>query len=343
MEIKDARSLSSSAQEALRRRAVHVVTQGKSQTEVAKIFHVSRSAVAEWMRLYRQGGDRALAARKRGRPKQIRLKPWQSAQTVRTIKDRCPDQIKLPFALWTRDAVAQLINERFNVKISRWTAGRYLKRWGFTPQKPARRAFEQNPELVQRWLDTEYPDIRAAAKQEGAEIQWGDEMGVRSDHQSGRTWGKKGKTPIVMSTGQRFGCNMISTITNRGKLRFMIFHQRFNADVFLTFLRRLIRSVDHKIYLIVDNLSVHKAGKVKKWLERHKEQIQIFYLPPYSPDLTPDELLNNDVKNNASGRQRPRTRDEMTKNLRSYLHSTQKYPLIVKNYFKSEKVAYAAA
>ena len=113
--------------------------------------------------------------------------------------------------------------------------------------------------------------------------------------------------------------------------------------MFLTFLRRLIRSVDHKIYLIVDNLSVHKAGKVKKWLERHKEQIQIFYLPPYSPYLNPDEFLNNDVKNNASGRQRPRTRDEMTKNLRSYLHSTQKCPYIVKNYFKSEKVAYAAA
>lgn len=343
MEIKDARSLSSSAQEALRRRAVHVVLQGKSQTEVARIFDVSRSAVAKWMSLYRQGGDRALAARKRGRPKQIRLKPWQSAQTVWTIKDRCPDQIKLPFALWTRDAVAQLINERFSVKISRWTAGRYLKRWGFTPQKPARRAFEQNPELVQRWLDTEYPDIRAAAKQDGAEIHWGDEMGVRSDHQSGRTWSKKGKTPVVMSTGQRFGCNMISTITNRGKLRFMIFHQRFNADVFVTFLRRLIRSVDHKIYLIVDNLSVHKAGKFKKWLERHKEQIQIFYLPPYSPDLNPDEFLNNDVKNNASGRRRPRTRDEMTKNLRSYLHSTQKCPHIVKNYFKSETVAYAAA
>jgi len=342
MDKQDARSLSPSAQEALRRRAVHAVCQGKYQVSVAQMFGVSKSVVAKWMRLYRQSGEKALKGSARGRPRKIQLEAWQAAQTVRTITDHCPDQVKLPWVLWTRDAVAQLIKERYGIAISRWTAGRYLKRWGFTPQKPARRALEQNPEAVQRWLETEYPAIHAAAKSEQAEIHWGDEMGIRSDHQSGLTWGIKGKTPVVPMTGQRFSCNMISSITNRGTLRFMVFDKRFTTDLFISFLRRLIASVDQKVYLIVDNHSVHRAKKVKKWLEKHKEQIAIFYLPSYSPELNPDELLNNDVKNNASKSYRPRTKAELVQNMRFYLRVTQKRPDVVKKFFKAPKVAYAA-
>jgi transposase len=342
MEKQDARSLPPAAQEALRHRAVQAVLRGEGQTAVAKTFGLSRAAVAKWMHLYRRNGEKALNGVKRGRHKQIKLESWQAAQTVRTITDHCPDQVKLPWVLWTRDAVAQLIKERYGLAISRWTAGRYLHRWGFTPQKPAKRALEQNPEAVQRWLDTEYPAIHASAKQEDAEIHWGDEMGIRSDHQSGRTWGIKGKTPIVAMTGQRFSCNMISTITNRGSLRFMIYQKRFTTEVFITFLRRLISSVDHKIYLIVDNHSVHRAQKVKKWLEKHKTQIAIFYLPSYSPELNPDEYLNNDIKNNASRSRRPSTKIKLQDNVRYYLRVTQKRPDVIKNFFKAPKVAYAA-
>jgi len=342
MEKQDARSLPPAAQEALRHRAVQAVLRGESQTSVAKTFGLSRAAVAKWMQLYRLNGEKALNGAKRGRRKQIQLEPWQAAQTVRTITDHCPDQIKLPWVLWTRDAVAQLLKERYNLTISRWTAGRYLKRWGFTPQKPAKRAFEQNPEAVQHWLDTEYPQIHAAALQEDAEIHWGDEMGIRSDHQSGRTWGIKGKTPVVAMTGQRFSCNMISTITNRGSLRFMIYQKRFTVEVFLTFLRRLIGTVGHKIYLIVDNHSVHRAKKIKAWVEKHAEQIAIFYLPAYSPQLNPDEYLNNDIKNNASKSRRPSTKLELQENIRYYLRVTQKRPDIVRHFFKAPMVAYAA-
>jgi len=342
MKNQDARSISPTAQEALRRRSVRAVLEGRRKKDVAAIFGVSQSAITKWMKLYRRGGEKALTPLKRGRRRQIQLKPWQAAQTVRTIKDHCPDQVKLPWILWTRDAVAFMIKDRFGITISRWTAGRYLKRWGMTPQKPAKRALEQNPIAVKRWLEIEYPAIKAAAQADKGEIHWGDEMGIRSDHQTGTTWGKKGKTPIVSTTGKRFSSSMISTITNRGKLRFMVFSKNFTADVFITFLRRLIGSVAHKIYLIVDNLRVHKSKKVKQWLDKHKEQIAVFYLPPYSPELNPDEMLNNDVKANSSKSRRPRSKEELIENMRYYLRITQKRPDIVKRFFNAPKVNYAA-
>lgn len=342
MENQDARSLTPAAQEALRRRAVKALLSGQLQKDVAEIFGVSTTALKDWMRLYRQGGEKALTPLKRGRRKKTQLEPWQAAQTVQTITDHCPDQIKLPWVLWTRDAVARLIKERYGIGISRWTAGRYLKRWGFTPQKPAKRALEQNPEAVRHWLETEYPQIKMAAQTDQAEIHWGDEMGIRNDHQTGTTWGLKGKTPVIPTIGQRFSSNMISTITNRGTMRFMVYTKRFTADVFITFLRRLIGSVDQKVYLIVDNHSVHRCGKVKRWLEKHKEQVVIFYLPPYSPELNPDELLNNDVKSNASKSNRPKDKVELVKNMRFYLRVTQRRPDIVKKFFNKPEVAYAA-
>lgn len=316
--------------------------EGKSQSEVARLFDVSRQAVAGWIRRYEEGGWRALAARKRGAPPKPRLLPWQSALVVRLIKERCPDQLHLPFYLWTREAVAALIERRFDVRLSVWTVGRYLKRWGLTPQKPARRAFEQNPEAVRRWLDEEYPAIRAAAKREKAEIYWGDEMGLRSDHATGRSYSPRGHTPVVSGTGQRFGCNMISTITNRGQLSFMVFRRRFTTKVFLEFLGRLVRQAKRKVYLIVDGHPVHKARKVAVWQDKNKTRIRLFLLPAYSPELNPDEYLNQDVKGNAVGRRRARDGDELVSNVRGYLRSTQKQPRIVENYFKEEHVRYAA-
>ena len=238
MRDNDARLLSPQAQEALRHRAVEAVRNGMSQTEAARVFGVSRSSAAKWISLYRQGGKRALTITKRGRRGGISLEPWQAAQTVRMVQERCPDQVKLPWALWTCEAVGRYIEEHFGLSLSRWTVARYLKRWGLTPQKPLRRAFEQNPEAVRHWLEVEYPAIRRQAGIEDAEIHWGDETGIRSDHQSGTTWGRRGQTPVVPATGQRFGCNLISTVTNRGRLRFMVFGQRFTTEVFIIFLRR---------------------------------------------------------------------------------------------------------
>ena len=342
MKTQDARSLSSQAQEALRRRAVGAVRGGMTQAEAAGAFGVARPTVAKWMKQYRQGGIKALKARPQGRPRgQSRLKNWQAAQIVRTITDRTPDQLKMPFVLWTREAVAWLIEERFGVRVSRMTVGRWLRRWGLTPQKPVRRAWEQNPKQVEQWLKVEYPKVRREAKAEGAEMNWGDEMGLRSDHQAGTTYGRKGRTPIIAGTGQRWRCNMISAITGRGRLRFMVFKRRFTGQVFIEFMRRLVRSAGRKVYLIVDGHPVHKSGEVRQWLAQHEAQIRMILLPAYSPDLNPDEFLNHDVKQNAVGRRRATSRQEMMADVRGYLRSTQKHPAIVRSYFHAPPVQYA--
>jgi transposase len=339
---RDARHLAPDAQEALRRRAVMAIREGMGISEAARVFKVSRMAIYKWLARVEEGDLRSLKSRKRGRPPESRLQPHQVGTAVRMITARCPDQLMLPFALWTREAVADLLERRFGVRVSIWTAGRYLRSWGFTPQKPVRRAYERDERAVRRWLTKDYPAIRALAKRLGAEIHWLDEMGVRSDHQAGRSYAPKGETPAIPGTGQRFGCNMISTVTNKGVLAFMVFTGRFTARVFLRFLRRLLRHRPVKLFVIADSHPVHKAARVKQWLQAHHDRIQLHFLPPYSPDLNPDELLNHDVKSNAVGRRRPETQADLMKNVRGYLRSTQRRPDIVQAYFQQEDVAYAA-
>ena len=324
-------------------RVVKAVAGGMSQTEAAQVFEVARGSVNRWCRVREEHGARALKARKRGRPPVSRLAPHEAATTVRWIVGRCPDQLWLPFALWSREAVQILLKREFGLELSVWTVGRYLKRWGLTPQKPLRRAFEQDPEQVRRWLRTQYPAIQREAKRLGAQIYWGDEMGLRSDHQAGRTYGRRGQTPVVPGTGQRFRCNMISAITNRGKLLFMVFTKEFKAPVFLMFLKRLSRQVRRLLFLIVDRHPVHRSAAVARWLERNRKRIRMFFLPGYSPQLNPDELLNQDVKTNALGRRRPEDQWEMMDDVRGYLWGTQRRRDVVRAYFNEPHVCYAAA
>jgi len=342
VEAHDARHLSPDALDTLRQRVMRAVTEGMSQAEAARVFGVSRQSVNAWQQRWRAGGARALRSRARGRPRQIQLAPYQAATTVRVITDRCPDQVKLPFALWTREAVRDLIARRWGVRLSVWTVGRYLRHWGFTPQKPLRRAYERDPEATRRWVQEEYPRIRALARQHGATLFWGDEMGMRSEHQAGRSWGRRGETPVVPGTGKRFRRNLLSVITNRGRLAFMVFKGRFTSVVFIRFLRRVLRHTPRPIFLIVDEHPVHRSGAVKQWVARQGARLRLFFLPGYSPDLNPDEYLNNDVKANAVGRQRPHTEGELIANVRGYLWSTQRQPKKVRRYFHHPSVRYAA-
>lgn len=344
MSPTDGRVLSPEAQEALRLRAVRAVLAGGSQSDVARVMGVSRQHLNRWMRLRREGGWKALQSQKRG-PKtgaSARLAGWQAATIVNLIRDRTPDQLRLPFVLWTRQAVGGLIAERFGITLSLSSVGRYLHRWGFTPQKPLKRARERDPAAVARWLKKEYPKIRRTARKEQAEIHWGDEMGLRSDHQTGTSYAPKGRTPVIAGTGRRFGCNMISALSNRGRLRFMVFRKRFTSEVFIEFMERLIRNAPRKTFLIVDNLAAHKSRAVETWLAVRQERIRVFYLPPYSPELNPDEMLNHDVKANALGRRRPSDAHDMEADLRGYLRGTQRRPDIVRNYFRAPSVRYAA-
>lgn len=342
MTIQDARSLPSHVQRKLRERALELFLKGTAQVKIAATLGVTRQAVGNWVKAYKLAGKGALKGKQQGRPKGVSLKPWQAAQVVKIIRNYCPDEVELPFYLWTRDAVSMLIKRRYNLTLSKWTVGRYLRNWGFSPQKPMRRSIEQNPLSIKNWLTVTYPSIQRRAKREKAEILWGDEMGLRSDHQTGKTYGIRGKTPVVRRTGKRFGCNMISAISNQGTLRFMVFRESFKVDVFITFLRRLTRNSAKKVFLIVDQHPVHKAKKVKKWLKEHEGKVQIFFLPGYCPELNPDELLNHDVKSQALSKRRPTSQDEMLECVISHLRMRQKQPEIVKRFVEKIHASYAA-
>ena len=344
MKITDARSLTGEAQEALRKRAVQAVLAGMTQVEAARVFNVSRYAVIQWAAAYREGGEEALAARKKG-PKKghgKKLTLHQEKQVKEWVVGKCPNQLRLPFYLWTRQAVRELAEDRFGVSLALSTAGAYLREWGFTPQKPVRRAYEQSPTAVKRWLEESYPAIAARAKEEQATIYWGDETGLRSDYQTGRTYGLKGKTPVIPGTGQRFSINMISAITNRGQLNFMAYTESFRVPIFLKFLQRLIKQAKHKVFLVVDGHPVHRAKLVQAWRIQHLDELELFYLPGYSPELNPDELWNQDLKSNSLGHRRPSTKAELAADARSYARSTQRRPNVVRRYFHEEHVRYAA-
>ncbi|MCP4049171.1 MAG: IS630 family transposase [bacterium] len=309
--------------------------------KAAEIFDVHAGSIYKWVKKEREQGSKALLAKKQGRPnKGGKLEGWQAGIIVRALIGKHPNQMKLPFALWTREAVGELIKANYGIELSRWTVGRLLRKWGFTPQKPIKRAYERNPEVVEHWVKYTYKEIKKQAQKNNGEILWGDEMGVRSDHQAGRSYGKKGKTPVVMGSGKQFRCNMISAISNTGVLRFSLFTGKFDTEKFIEFLRRLIKTVVKKVYLIIDGHPVHRSGRVKAWLEKNKHLIEIFFLPPYSPDLNPDELLNNDVKSNLVGSRRPKTLSELTHLMRSFLIRKQKNPKSVSAYFPKNKFAF---
>jgi len=327
----------------LRERVVHAIAvEGKSVTGAARTFRVHRGTASRWYNAYRRRGGGALAARTRGRQPTPLLTPQQEGRLLDCLTRQTPDQVGLPETLWTRDAVADWAARELGVERSRWVWGRWLKAHNFTPQRPARRAYEQDPDAVQRWLQEEYPRIEAQAKAEGAEIHWLDEAGVRSDCTAGRGYAPRGRTPVQPLPGKRFGVNYVATVTNLGVLRFLVFAGRFTAAVLLVFLARLLAGRPGKVYVILDGHPSHRAKKVAQWVAERAERIRLVFLPPYSPELNPAEYLNNDVKANVQRAGRARDRGQLAGKVRGYLRSTQRTGAVVKGYFRAKHVRYAA-
>lgn len=338
--------MSSGEQETLRRTVVHAILRsGMSQSEAARVFEVRRQTINGWMKAWRDGGEAALASRLRGRRSedQAKLKAHQAETIRKLIVGKCPEQLELPFCLWTREAVRDLIEKRFGIRLAIRTVGDYLKRWGYTPQKPLKRAYERRPALIDEWLETTYPGLRKRAKKEGGAIFWGDETGVRADYRTGRSFSPRGTKPVTRGTGKRFGCSVISAISNTGKMYFMVYETTCNSDLFIKFLRQLIRqSRGTKVFLVVDNLSVHRSRKVTAWVKQRRDEIELVFLPPYAPELNPDELLNHDLKANAVGMRRVRKKSELLANVRRHLRSRQRSPSVIRAFFREKHVAYAA-
>ena len=339
MEKIDARKLKTEAQQLLRNQVIRLRKAGKTYREISEIVGINISTACQFYKAYEKGGRNAVKIKKRGRPKGScrTLDPEQENRLKKAITDKTPDQPKFPFALWTRRAVQQLIKQLFFFDMPIRTVGEYL-----TPQKPLRRAYEQNPKLVQQWFDEQYPTIAARAKKENAEINWGDETGLCSDSQHGRSYAPKGKTPAIRLNAKKQRINLISSITNQGKVRIMIYNRTMNSQTFIKFCKRLIKDADKKVYLILDNLRVHHSHVVKDWVQQHKENIELFFIPSYSPELNPDEYLNCDLKAGVHSGAPARSKTQLKSKALSHLRMLQKRPARVAKYFKHPKIAYAA-
>jgi transposase len=344
MEKIDARRLSPETQFELRKQYIRLRKKGMSNQLAAETVGLSVSRSSTIWQLYQKGGLEAIKPKPRGRrhgeKRQLSAQQEKELQTL--LVDKNPEQLKLSFALWTRDAVRLAIKNLYGIELPLRTISDYLKRWGFTPQRPIKKAYEQNPKAVSQWRAEIYPEIQTRAKKEQAVIHWGDETGIQNDAYNAKGFAPKGKTPIVRLTAKRSKINMISSITNQGKVRFMLYRETMTSQVLIKFLSRLIKDSDRKVFLVLDNLRVHHSKTVKKWLEKHKEQIELFFLPSYSPELNPDEYLNGDLKQRIRSGIPARTEDDLTKKTRSFMKTLQRRPKHVSNYFKHPKIAYAA-
>jgi len=339
----DGRKRTPSAQAAIRKQVAEYLRKKKgTQQQASEIFGLSKRGVEVIWKRYKQGGLRNIEEKKRGVKGGKKISGAQASEVRRLIKDKLPDQLKLPYGLWTREAVQQLLHNKYGIVLSRWQVGRYLKSWGYTPQKPISKAFEQKPERVKKWLEEEYPAIKKQAQKEKAVIYFGDETGMRSDHQAGKSYAPAGKTPVVKKTGQRFSLNMISAISNKGYLQFMIIDGRFNSEVFQTFLKRMIKYSKQKIFFVTDGHPAHKTKKLTEWLTQNKKRIEVFFLPPYSPELNAQEYLNQDVKTNIIGKKRPINKEQMRSNVEDFMNNRKKDKMQVQKYFHGKHVRYAA-
>jgi len=337
----DSRRLDHKTLTELRKRGVASVQQGESPEVVAAALGINRTTIYDWLALYRQGGWKALDARKRGGKKR-KLDGKALRWLYRTITLKNPLQMKFEFALWTCEMVRQLIARRFGIQLSRTSVNRLLAQLGMSAQRPLWRAYQQDPAKVERWLKVEFPRIKRQAKNAGAHIYFGDEAGVRSDHHAGTTWSPRGVTPVVGTSGARFGFNMISAVSPRGEMRFMIVDGKVNADTFIEFCKRLLHGAAAPVFLIVDGHPSHKARKVTQWIDQQQGNLRLFLLPGYSPELNPDELVWNGVKNHALGKLPHRDKPTMRKAAAGYLRSLQRSPERIKALFHKPSVRYAA-
>lgn len=344
MEKIDARTLNQDAQYQIRRQVVKLRQKRMKYREIAEVVGITQNHAIKIYKRYERYSWEGISKGQRGRrpEEQKTLQAEQEATIRKDIQDKTPDQLKMPFALWTRKAVQELIRVTYGIKMPIRTVGEYLKRWGFTVQKPIRRAYEQNPVRVQQWLTEEYPAIAARAKKESAEINWCDETGIRNDENRARGYAPKGKTPTIRLNANRTSMSMVSAITNQGQVRFMVYKEAMNAALMIRFMKRLIKDAGRKVFLIMDNLKTHHSKPVKQWLQENKDQIEVFYLPSYSPELNPDEYLNCDLKYGVHSGVPARNDKELKGKLISHMRKLQKLPGRVRKYFEHPRIRYAA-
>lgn len=341
--LPDARELSDEVLEALRLRALHGCELGHSETEVASILGVARETVCRWWSAYLRGGVDALPHERTGRPSGSgRFLSDEQAECIqRLLRENSPEKLGVAAPLWTRRAVGELIQKEFGVVLAARTVGLYLERWGFTAKRPGRHARDQNPEEVRQWLEETYPAIEHRAEAENAEIYWCDEVGVAADRQPARGYAPRGEPAVMETPDSHIRANQISAVGNEGKVHFMTYTETLDGALFVLFLNRLLRSTTRKVFLIVDRLRAHDSAEVARWVEAHRDRIELFHLPRYSPELNPDEYLNNDLKQNVNATGLPHDKVEVRSRIQGFMRKLLHLPEHVRNYFEHPCVQYA--
>ena len=349
MDKEDARNQTLVQLHERRKQVVRLHKRGFGIMRVVEMSGLSYPAVRSAIDRYQSDGAAGLKPSVRGKKLGTgRSLSVEQENAIRAlICEKRPEQLKMEFALWTRAAVMQLIERECGLTLSVRGVGVYLKRWGFTPQKPIKRAYEQRPEAVKAWLDGQYPAIEKQAKAEGGEIHWGDETALVNTDVRGRSYAPRGQTPVTMAVGgTREKLSMISTVTNQGKSNWMIVEESFNADRLIEFLQALVtdgQGRGKKVFLILDNLRVHHSKLVKAWLCDKIAQIEVFYLPSYSPELNPDERLNADLKHAIGTKVPMRTKARLRAAASEHMLALQNNPDRVRSYFGDPRCAYAAS
>jgi transposase len=350
------RKLPAAAQEERRRQVIGLRQAGMTYAAIAAQVGLSRTGVFDICRRFAAEGAKGLAGKPRGRKpgEQRWLDPAQEAEVQALIRRHTPDELGLPFALWSRAAVRMLIARHCGVELAVRTVGKYLVRWGFTAQKPIRRAYEQDPAAVRRWLRQDYPAIVRRAKRARGVVVWGDETGVRADDVRGRSYAPRGRTPVVRVCQRRIELSLITAVTNRGKLRWMIVDGAVNAPTFLRFLARLIRDARRKVFLIVDRLKAHRAHLVRDWLEAHRahlvrdwleahrSEIEVHHLPSYSPELNPDEGVNAGLKQALPRKEPARSKEQLKRAADRHMRRLSRRPRRIRAIFRHPQFRYAA-
>jgi transposase len=342
MRDNDGRKLDHRTLEVLRVRAVEQVKAGAHPEDVAETLGLHRKTVYGWVAKYREGGPDALRAKAvPGRPS--KLSGERIARLYALIVGRDPRQLSFAFALWTREMVREVIRREFGVALSAVSVGRLLRTMGLSPQRPLHRAYEQNPEAVARWKTEDYPAIRAQAAKEGATIYFADEAGIRSDYHSGTTWAPVGQTPVVRNTGARYSINMLSAVTAKGALRFMVHEGTVNATVFIDFCKRLLHDATGPVYLIVDGHPAHRAKATTSFVASTDGRLRLIFLPGYSPELNPDEWVWKNVKHDRIGKTGVTSKHDLKTKAIGALRRLQKLPTLVRAFFADPHLRYITA
>lgn len=345
MDKTDTRKFSTELQQHNRDQAIRLHLEGMSRKDIARIVGIHTSTLGGWIALYNKGGAEALLVGQRGRREgegRILSKP-QETKLKEIILGKFPDQMKLPFALWSSTAIRSLIADLWGIDMGQRTISSYMQRWGYTPQKAAKRAYERSDKATQEWLEHTYPFIKKRSEIFGGEIFWGDEAGVSNQCQHARGYAPKGKTPLIKTQSKRLRINLISAVNNQGKLRFMMYRETMTAKVLIRFMKRLIKDTTLKVFLILDNLKVHHSKLVKAWLEKNKAHIEVYFLPPYSPDMNPDEYLNCDLKQGIRASSPARNQEQLEKKVLGHMRKIQRLPRRVMRYFLNSHIQYAAS